>query len=280
MTTAKLPKLLTSLRTLLIWLLKIGPFNRTLSRVIGRLSAICQSLPVFLGCRGRRPPSASQDEDPASANTKIKSNDVVGPHATPGERAGFLHTPLPFTVEPSGEIVSLDNVAYSVSLYPNSGLIHDANRSAQSLHASIRSHRAAVDRSRSRETFASNNRSPSPSPTRSSFHSQGQGLHSYPSSIMGGSPASSTFGVDTQPRPSPPSVQDQESIAMPPLSEHIRLPIRTLSQPPDIDIISPFGTRIVIPNASSPVTPASFNQRLITPVMPEATQRYTRRPRM
>jgi len=269
-------KFLTLLRTLFIWLLKLGPFNRTLARVIRRLCAICQSLPVFLGSWGRRPPSASQDDDSASTTTKIKSIDIIGPHAIPGEQAGFLHTSLPFTVEPSGEIVALENVAYSMSLYPNSGRIHDPNRSAQSLHASINSHTAAVDRSRSRETFVSNNRSASPSPTQSSIQSQNLHPYSFP---MGDSPVSLTLGVDTQPGPPPPSVQDQEFIAMQPLSEHIRHPSRTFSQPPDIDILSPIGTRIVqiIPDSSRP---AVFNRKFIIPVMPEATQRYDRRPRM
>jgi hypothetical protein len=82
--------------------------------------------------------------------------------------------------------------------YPNSGYIRNANRSSQSLHASIKSHKGAVSNriaSRSRETLASKSRSPSPSPTQNSIHSRSSHpAHSFHLSSMGDSPASSTFG--------------------------------------------------------------------------------------
>ena len=278
MTSVKHPAFLAPLRNLLIWILKYVPIHRTLAWILVRLSATSLSLSAFLRRNWRRRPPTSQNEDSGLKHTK---GDLDHPE---GEDK-LLHTSPPFTVEPNGEIVSLDNVSYSVSLYPNSGYIRNANRSAQSLHASIKSHKGAVsDRiaSRSRETFASKSRSPSPSPTQNSIHSRSSHLpYSFQLSTMGGSPASSTFGVDSPAsvRSTSPSIP-LEPIGKPPLPEQTRLPTRTFSQPPDIDIISPIGTRLAVPTTPNDVPPVYFNQPLITPVMPEATQRYDRRPRM
>jgi len=278
MTTVKHPTFLAPLRNLLIWILKYVPIHRTLAWILVRLSATYRSLSAFFGRNWRRRPPTSQNEDSGLKNTK---GDLDHPE---GEDK-LLHTSPPFTVEPNGEIVSLDNVSYSVSLYPNSGYIRNANRSAQSLHASIKSHKGAVSNriaSQSRETFASKSRSPSPSPTQNSIHSRSSHPpYLFQLSTVGGSPASSTFGVD-----SPASVRSTspseplEPIGKPPLPEQTRLPTRTFSQPPDIDIISPIGTRLAVPTTPNDVPPVYFNQPLITPVMPEATQRYERRPRM
>ena len=269
---------LAPLRNLLIWILKYLPIHRTLAWILVRLSATYPSLSASLRRNWRRRPPTSQNEDSGLKNTK-------GGLDRPEGEDKLLHTSPPFTVKPNGEIVSLDNVSYSVSLYPNSGYIRNANRSAQSLHASIKSHKGAVsDRmaSRSRETFASKSRSPSPSPTQNSIHSRGSHPpYSFQLSTMGGSPASSTFGVDSPAsvRSTSPSIP-LEPIGKPPLPEQTRLPSRTFSQPPNIDIISPIGIHLSVPTTPNDVPPVYFNQPLITPIMPEATQRYERRPRM
>lgn len=92
-------------------------------------------------------------------------------------------------------------------------------------------------------------------------------------SDVGGSAASSTFRVD--------SPAGRASPTNPPLPEQLRLPHRALSKPPDTDIVSPpFEMLLAVPDTSDDVPPVYFNQRLITPVMPEATQRYDRRPRI
>jgi len=268
MTTVKPPNFLASLRTLLLWILKCGPVHRIVAWIILRLSTTCHSLSVFLRRNRKRRPPTSQNEDSVLKNTKVKPNNDLDHPSTPGGGDKPLHTPLPFIVEPNGEIVSLDNVSYSLSLYPNSGHIRDANRSAQSLHASIKSHKSAVSNriaSRSRETLATRSRSPSPSPTQLSTYSRNS--------------ASSTFGIDSPPRSTSPSMR-LEPITERPLPEQLRPPSRRDSRPPGIDIISPIGTRLVVPTTSDDVPPVYFNQRLIAPVMPEATQRYNRRPRM
>ena len=69
-----------------------------------------------------------------------------------------------------------------------------------------------------------------------------------------------------------------EPFKKPPLPEQRGLPSRNLSQPPDI--ISPVGTRLAVPTTSDEAPPVYFNQPLVAPVMPEATQRYDRRRRM
>lgn len=282
MTSTKHPSYLASLRTLLIWILKYVPIHRTLAWILVGLSARCQPLWTFL-CRNRgRRPTTSQDEDTPSKNTKVKSNNDLDHQATLEGEDKLLRTSLPFTIEPNGKIVSLDNVSHSLSLYPNSGYIRNANRSAQSLHASIKSHKGTVSNrigSRSRETFTFQSRNPSPSPTNHSRNPHPP--YSSQLSSMGGSPASSTFGVDSSAsaRSASPSIPP-EPIRERPLPEQTRLPSRTFSQPPDIDIITPIGTRLAVPTSPNGVPPVYFNQPLITPVMPEATQRYDRRPRM
>jgi len=251
MTTVKHPKFLASLRTLLLWILKCGPVHRIVAQIISRLSTTFHSLSVLVLRRDweRRPPT-SQNKDSVLKNTKVKPDNDLDHPSIPGGENKPLHTPLPFIVEPNGEIVSLENISYS--LYANSDHIRDANRSTQSLHSSIRSHKSAVSSRPLSPSWEKPSRSPSPS------------IHPRNS-------ASWAFGIDSPPRTAWPSIS---------------LPTRTLSQPPDIDftdidITPPIpGTLLADPATSDNGLPVYLKQQLITPVMPEATQRYHRRPRM
>ena len=147
------PYILASLRRLLLQALKQGAglFSSALTRILRKLSfiwSICRSGFVRrqLGGKGGGPTS-ERSERVLSVSGKESAprqfQEIIRRDALPEENRQY-------TLNPNGETISFDNVAFS--LYPFKGDLHNASRSSQNLAASRQAHVEAIA-SRSRSAY-------------------------------------------------------------------------------------------------------------------------------
>ena len=136
---SRLPQILFALRRLLLHLIKHlrGLVPRALRRILARLAFIWSILRTKLGF-GRKgigkPPSSSQDDE--SRITKAQKERAQSKHMEQGEISRLESGSTSYTLIEQGEIISLDDVAFSA--YPFPGNIR-ATRSTNSLANSHRS---------------------------------------------------------------------------------------------------------------------------------------------
>ena len=138
---SRLPQILFALRRLLLHLVKPlgGVIPRALRRILARLAFIWSILRTKLGFRQKgigKPPSSSQDDE--SRITKARKDRTQSEHAEQAEISRSESGSTSYTLIEQGEIISLDDVAFSA--YPFPGNIR-ATRSTQSLANSHRSAR-------------------------------------------------------------------------------------------------------------------------------------------
>ena len=144
---SRLPQILFALRRLLLHLIKPlkGPIPRALRRILARLAFIWTILRTKLGFRQKgigKPPSPSQDDE--SRITKARKDETQSKHTEQAEISRLEFGSTSYTLIEQGEIISLDDVAFSA--YPFPGNIR-ATRSTNSLANSHRSAQNLASRS-------------------------------------------------------------------------------------------------------------------------------------
>jgi len=137
--TSWLPQTTVALRRLLQLLEPFrGLIPLVLRRILGRLAFIWSILRTKLGFRRRgigKPPSSSQDEE--SRITKVRKDRTRSKHTEQAETSRLESGSTSYTLIEQGEIISLDDVAFSA--YPFPGNI----RATRSTHSLANSHRSA-----------------------------------------------------------------------------------------------------------------------------------------
>ncbi|KAF8884897.1 hypothetical protein CPB84DRAFT_1788800 [Gymnopilus junonius] len=284
MATAPPPHLLSLFRQWLLRAVKCG------AKIIpSALYCILRKLALFwsiLRSRLTRKPLRKKGDEPRSKSSKgdieAKRSDVRGLTAQ-AEKTTTSEEDCQYTINPNGEVISLDAVAFS--LYPYAGGIHNASRSSQNLTASREAHNLAIAARSSRsaspytdsasansnEGFTFTVDSPrSPAPRRQFSLSSPEFYHNPAHSVVQLTDLNHQQNIDVaninveSGSPSPLILETAEHHQLT-FTQHTRF-----SSPQDIEVSS-----IQIPV----ITPCLDNWRIL-PVMPEGTQRYTRRPRI
>ncbi|KDR80111.1 hypothetical protein GALMADRAFT_136654 [Galerina marginata CBS 339.88] len=271
-TASQLPRLLAQIRLYLRQILKGGVHTKALTQLLRRLVFWWS----FLRSRWktwRKPPE--RIEKPPSSDA-VDLGRGLEPHEELEERVIHpdpTHAAGHYTINSNGEVVSLDNVA--PSLYPYSGTgIRDASRSSQNLHVSRSAHNLAIT-----TRIAS----------RSSQHIGGS---EYANSMYSVSEAddpeqNDPITITVEPTsPKSPTPDRKYSASLPQFPHHhaeysqhrssspiIRQP--EVSSPREIEVAS-----INIPTRPASASPIYLENPRITPVMPEASERYINRPRI
>ena len=270
---SQLPQLFFALRRLLLHLFKPlrGLIPRALRRILRRLAFIWSILRTKLGFRQKRidkPPSSQDDE---SKLLKARKDSTQSKHTGQTEISRLESGSTPYTLVEQGDIISLDDVAFSA--YPFPGNI----RATRSTHSLSNSHRSGNNLS-----ISINNAS------RSSQHLGSE--HSVRSGKSNHSNSRYSHG-----RTSP--YQHHPGRNIPRWQETIPTPHRqpTMSTP-NLEVISPIeegsptgdaeveSLRVPTTSASRSASPVftPLDEPLISPMMPEgfAGRRYDERPRM
>ncbi|CAA7270225.1 unnamed protein product [Cyclocybe aegerita] len=274
-TSSVLAQLLHLLRKFVTAIFKANPILRALTLFLRRIlfwwSIVRKRWRRLLGWKGERQPSLQDGPKRGrwsivvDAASKEKREEILD-EATPSSSDAF-----PCTLVKDGEAVPIADAAHS--LYPYSDGIRNSSRSSQSLQAARSSHNLTImarNASRSSHNFGSD--------WSRSIHSEDEGY---------------TFDVEQTPtaahtpRPNPraPVPRRQWSTSLPELEKlksSVGIPMCQLtSGTPEIEIFSPTG-RSVPPvefTQSESPTPARYLEiERISPVMPEAAQRYENRP--
>jgi hypothetical protein len=268
-----LPQILFALRRLLLHLVKPlrSVIPRALRRILARLAFIWSILRTKLGLRQKgigKPPSSSQDDE--SRITKAPKDRTQSKHTAQGEISRLESGSTSYTFIEEGEIISLDNVAFSA--YPFPGNI----RATRSTHSLANSHRSAQNLA-----ITVNNAS------RSSQHLGSE--HSYRSGNSNYSGSVNRHGRTTaapylhQPsrnssgwRKTTPTPHRQHTISAPNLE--VISPIEDTSPTNNGEVDS---LRIPVTRSATPVVMLLGDAR-ISPRMPEHFEgrRYDDRPRM
>ncbi|KAJ3516742.1 hypothetical protein NLJ89_g929 [Agrocybe chaxingu] len=252
-TSSVLAQLLLLLRKLVAAIFKANPVPRALTAFLRRIafwwSIVRKRWRGLLGLQGeRRPP-------PPGGPKRGRRSTVVDAASKEKQEGAAPSDPFPYTLVKEGEAVAVADAAYS--LYPYADGIRNSSRSSQSLQAARSSHNLTImsrNASRSSQHFGSD--------WSRSIHSEDEGY---------------TFDVEPtptaahtpKPNPRSPVPRRQWSTSLPELEKlksGVGIPMRQLtSGTPDIESESP--------------TPARYLEiERISPVMPEAAQRYENRP--
>ena len=267
-----LPQITLALRRLLRLLESSrGLIPLVLRRILARLAFIWSILRTKLGFRRRgigKPPSSSQDDE--SRISKARKDRTQSKHTEQAETSRLESGSTSYTLIEQGEIISLDDVAFSA--YPFPGNI----RATRSTHSLANSHRSAQNLA---TTF--NNAS------RSSQHLGSE--HSYHSAN-----SNDSSSVDRHGRTGAAPYLHQPSRDFPGWQQATPTPHRqhTISAP-NLEVISPIenmsptgngevdSLRIPATRSATPVF-MLLDEPRISPRMPECFQghRYDNRPRM
>ena len=256
------PQVFVALRRLLLHLFKLlrGLIPRAHRRILARFAFIWSILRTKLGFRQKgigKPPSSSQDDE--SRITKPQKDRTGSKHTEQAEIARLESGS--YTLVEQGEIISLDDVAFSA--YPFPGNI----RATRSTHSLANSHRSAHNL-----TTTANNASRS-SQHLGSEHSNHSEISNYSGSVY-----NSGWTAAADPYLHQPSrVFAGQQTTLTPLR-------RSTMSTPNLEVISPTGDgeadslRIPAIRLAAPV----FMPSRISPKMPEdfAGRRYDERPRM
>jgi len=264
---SRLPQILFALRRLLVHLVKLlrGLIPRALRRILARLAFIWSTLRTKFGFRQKgigKPPSSSQDDE--SRITKART------HTELAEISRSESGSTSYTLIEQGEIISLDDVAFSA--YPFPGNI----RATRSTHSLTNSHRSAQNLA----TTVNN-------ASRSSQYLGSE--HSYNSRN-----SNDSGSVDSRGRTTAGPYLHQPSRHFPGWQQTTPTPHRqaTMSTP-DLQVVSPIddmsptgngevdSLRIPVTRSTTPVVMLLGESRIL-PRMPEHFEgrRYDDRPRM
>ena len=270
---SRLPQILFALRRLLLHLIKHlrGLVPRALRRILARLAFIWSILRTKLGFRRKgigKPPSSSQDDE--SRITKARKGRTQSKHTEQAEISHLDSSSTSYTLIEQGEIISLDDVAFSA--YPFPGNI----RATRSNHSLANSHRSAQNLA-----ITVNNASRS-SQHLGSEHSHHSGNSNYSGSVNRHDRTTATPYLH-QPRRDvrgwqkpTPTPHRQHTISAPNLE--VISPIEDMSPTGNDEVDS---LRIPVTRSATPEFTLLGESR-ISPRMPEsfAGRRYDERPRM
>jgi hypothetical protein len=267
-----LPQTTLALRRLLQLLESFrGLIPLVLRRILGRLAFIWSILGTNLGFRRRgigKPPSSSQDDE--SRITKARKHRTRSKYTEQAETSRLESGSTSYTLIEQGEIISLDDVAFSA--YPFPGNIR-ATRSTQSL---AKSHRSAQSLA-----ITVNNASRS-SQHLGSEHSYHSGNSNYSGSVNRHDRTTAAPYLHQPSRNFPgwqkttPTPHRQHTISAPNLE--VISPIEDMSPTGNGEVNS---LRIPATRSATPEFMLLDDSR-ISPKMPEdfAVRRYRERPRM
>jgi hypothetical protein len=269
---SQLPQHFLALRRLLLHLFKPlrGLIPRALRRILGRLAFIWSILRTKLGFRQKgigKPPSSSQDDK--SRMSKARKDGTQSKHKEQAEISRLESGSTSYTLIEQGEIISLDDAAFSA--YPFPGNI----RATRSTHSLANSHRSAHNLA-----ISVNNGSRS-SQHLGSEHSYHSGNSNYSNSVHSG--GRTTTGAYLN-KPSRDFPGWQQSTPIPHRQHTISTPNLEVISP--IEDMSPTGNGEVdslrVPTRSATPVIMPLNESRISPRMPEAFsgRRYDDRPRM
>lgn len=270
---SQLPQLFLALRRLLLHLFKAlrSPIPRALRRILARLAFIWSILRTKLGFRQKgidKPPSSSQDDE--SRTSKAGKDRTQSKYHEQAEISRSESESTSYTLVEQGEIISLDDVAFSA--YPFPGNIR-ATRSTNSLANSHRSgHNLAL---------SVNNASRS-SQHLGSEHSHHSRNSNYSNSVHSHDRTTTSPHLNKPSRDYPgwhqstPVPHRQHTISTPNIVEVIS-PIEDMSPTGNGEVDS---LRIPTRSATPVFTPLDVSR--ISPTMPEGfeARRYDERPRM
>jgi len=266
---SQLPQLFFAFRRLLLHLFKPlrGLIPRALRRILGRLAFIWSILRTKLGFRQKRidkPPSPQDDE---SKLLKVRTDSTQSKHTEQAEISRLESGSTPYTLIEQGDIISLEDVAFSA--YPFPGNI----RATRSTHSLANSHRSANNLSISiNNASCSSQHLGSEHSVRSgkSNHSNSRYSHGRTSPYLHQPGRNFPRWQETTPVP-----RRQPTMSTPNLE--VISPIEDVSPTGDAEVDS-----LRVPTSSATPVFTPLGEPRILPIMPEGfeSRRYDERPRM